>query len=114
MDKDADAGYDALVLNLDAHVAVAALARRRSLGPEAAGGVAALRGGGAAASRGCCGRGCGARSRRRPSGGAVPRDERERRRAGRPREPAGADMLHLDGRDCGGEEAAVATVQCLD
>ena len=29
MDKDADAGYDALVLNLDAHVAVAALARAR-------------------------------------------------------------------------------------
>ena len=31
MDKDADAGYDALVLNLDAHVAVAALARRVAL-----------------------------------------------------------------------------------
>jgi hypothetical protein len=45
MDKDADAGYDALVLNLDAHVAVAALARRVALaGPgKLPASVAALR-----------------------------------------------------------------------
>ena len=54
MDKDADAGYDALVLNLDAHVAVAALARRVALaGPgKLPASVAALRDDGAAARRG--------------------------------------------------------------
>ena len=85
MDKDADAGYDALVLNLDAHVAVAALARRVALAGSGKlpASVAALRddadGRGASRDAAVAAAARGGRAERRAGDRA--RDDRERRRA---------------------------------
>ena len=87
MDKDADAATRA-VLNLDAHVAVAALARRGARWVRKPPGERPATTRAAAPPPRAAAVAAGARWPRRTSGGDRARDDRERRRAGAWGEPA--------------------------